>query len=81
MPSLAVDKTSSALVAAASVSASDLDLDVGRDIDTSSEFACETASTEAYASVDADSFYLGPPALAATSESFGSEETGAPSSG
>lgn len=32
VPSLAVDKTSSALVAAASVSASDLDLDVGRDI-------------------------------------------------
>lgn len=60
---MAVDKTSSALVAAASVSASDLDLDVGRDIDTSSEFACERASTEAYASVDADSFYLGPPAL------------------
>lgn len=81
VPSLAVDKTSSALVAAASVSASDFDLDVGWDIDTSSEFACETASTEAYASVDADSFYLGPLALAATSESFGSEETGAPSSG
>lgn len=54
VPSLAVDKTSSALVAAASVSASDLDLDVGRDIYTSSEFACETASTEAYASVDVD---------------------------
>jgi hypothetical protein len=45
VPSLAVDKTESALVAAASVSASDSDLDVGRDIDTSSEFACETAST------------------------------------
>ena len=76
---MAVDKTSSALVAAASVSASDSDLYVGRDI--ASEFACERASTEAYASVDADSFYLVPLALAATSESFGSEETGAPSSG
>lgn len=41
------------------------------------------ASTEAYASVDvdADSFSLGPLALVATSESFGSEEPGAPSSG
>nr|YP_009382338.1 hypothetical protein AEK19_MT1910 [Utricularia reniformis]ART30415.1 hypothetical protein AEK19_MT1910 [Utricularia reniformis] len=47
-PSLAVDTTSSALVAAASLSASDSDFDVGRNIDTSSEFACERASTEAY---------------------------------
>ena len=51
---MAVDKTESALVAAASVS----DLDVGRNIDTSSEFACERASTEAYASVDAGGFVL-----------------------
>lgn len=64
VPSLAVAKTLSALVAAASVSASDFDLHVSRDISTSSEFACETASTEAYASVDAVRFiYIGPPLL------------------